>query len=338
MIKPTDFAYHLTNFLSIYLPGQQGASANTIKSYRDTFSLLLKYYENELGIKPERITIKEINMERVESFLIFIESERSCGIGTRNSRLAAIHSFFRYLQREAPEHILSYQQILSIPTKKQPKPTVTFLSLEGIKAVLSAVDTFTIKGRRDYMLLFLMYDTGARVQEICDLTVRDVRICEPATIKLSGKGGKSRLVPLLSQTAELLKNYLDEQGLSNANALSYPLFQNKIKQKLTRAGVAYILNKYTEIAVLSTPDLVPDNISPHSFRHSKAMHLLQAGVNIVYIRDFLGHEDISTTEIYARADSKMKRKALETVSPIAADVKTPIWKADISLLSWLNTL
>lgn len=338
MNKPTDFAYGLSNYLSTYLPGVQGAGTNTIKSYRDTFVLFLSFCNTEKNIKSEKLTIPKISKTMVEDFLTWLETERNCSIATRNNRLAAIHAFFRYVQMESPENMLLCGQILAIKAKKSCQQPMNYLTLDGIKAILAQPDTSSRSGYRDFVLLALLYDAGARVQEIADLTVGDVRLDEPATIVLNGKGGKTRIVPLMSQTVQYLKAYIIQNNLNTTISKSYPLFSNRQKQKLTRAGIAYILKKYADLARSGAKDLIPDTISPHSFRHSKAMHLLQAGVNLIYIRDVLGHVSVTTTEIYARADSDMKRKALESACTTSPQPGSGIWHENHGIMDWLHDL
>lgn len=239
---------------------------------------------------------------------IDIKQLRNCSISTRNVRLVAIHAFVRYLQRERPEFMFQSQQLLSITFKKSKKFTIKYLTLDAIKLLLSLPDKKTALGRRDAVLLSLLYDTGARVQEIYDLIVSDIRIESPSIVKLSGKGNKVRIVPIMDPMSNLLKQYLEENELNKPFASNYPLFFNRSKGKLTREGIAYIVKKYINLAKTKSPELFPDKVSPHCFRHIKAMHLLQSGVNLIYIRDLLGHVDIKTTEIYARIDGEMKKK------------------------------
>jgi site-specific recombinase XerD len=222
--------------------------------------------------------------------------------------------------------------------KRTARKVINYLTLDAVKAILKAPDTTCLMGRRDLVLLSLMYDTGARVQEIADLTVADVRLENPPTVKLTGKGNRSRLVPLMTSTAKLLEQYLSEHDLKHAQYGSRYMFQNRSHSKLTRAGIAYILNKHVEAARMLHPEIIPKKISPHCFRHSKAMHLLQSGVNLVYIRDFLGHATIKTTEMYARADSLMKRNALAKAYKITSPSEMPVWQQDHSLLKWLKAL
>lgn len=199
-------------------------------------------------------------------------------------------------------------------------------------------DETTKDGRRDRVLLSLLYDSAARVQELADIQVSDVRVQSPSTVKLTGKGNKSRIVPLMKPMAILLEQYLIENQLISSQAGSYPLFCNRSKDKLTRAGMAYIVTKHFDLAKQQSPQLFPDKISPHGFRHSKSMHLLQSGVNLVYIRDFLGHVDIQTTELYAKIDGEMKRKALEKSNNMIVSEKLPEWQSNAGLMNWLKNL
>lgn len=336
MLKPTDFAYHLTNYLSKYLPGLVGVSPNTIKSYRDTFSLFLRYCKDEKNLPSERFMIKNLTKALTEDFLSWVELNRSCGVSTRNQRLSAIHAFCKYLQYECPELMEPLQEVISVPFKKKETKAFEYLTLEGVQAILSQPDLSTRKGHRDLTMLALMYDSGARVQEIADLIISDIRFSEPATVRLTGKGRKTRIVPLMSKTAALLRKYIDSFYADKPD--SQPLFQNNKRDKLTRSGIAFILSNYAESARKTAADIIPAKVSPHAMRHSKAMHLLQSGVNLVYIRDVLGHNAIKTTEVYARADTKMKRMALENADKPDVPVDTPAWQKSSDLLDWLQSL
>jgi site-specific recombinase XerD len=337
-MKPTDFAYHLTNYLSKYLPGQIGVSTNTIKSYRDTFTILLRYCDDEKRLPPERLLLKDLTRDVIEDFLSWLETERNCSISTRNQRLSAIHAFFKYLQYEAPESMEHFQTVIAIPSKKKQTKAFDYLTIEGIQAILAEPNQNTRNGFRDLALLALLYDSGARVQEIADLTVSALRLDEPATIRLTGKGQKTRIVPLMSRTADLLRVYMEHFQISNTPLNSQPLFYSRTHAKLTRSGIAFILEKYTEMARSKQQGILPAKITPHTLRHSKAMHLLQSGVNLVYIRDLLGHVDIKTTEMYARADTQMKRAALVNANHPEVQNVTPTWQKDPDLLSWLQNL
>lgn len=310
-MKTKDLSFYIARFFSHYLVSQRNVSENTVKAYRDAFLLLFSFMSEEKGIRTDKLIIDDINKVAVLSFLDWLEQKRHNSAATRNQRLAAIHVFFKYLQAENVEFVFQCKQILSIPFKRHAKPLVQHLEEDELKAILQMPDTTKMWGRRDLVLLCLLYDTGARVQEIIDLTVGDIRLESPAVVKLTGKGQKRRTVPLISQTALLLKSYLIEQKLMEKD-MSYPIFFNKQRQKLTRKGITYIIEKYVRKAAEVAP-MPTFNVTPHVFRHTKAMHLLNADVNMFYIRDILGHVDISTTEIYARVDAEKKRAILEAV-------------------------
>lgn len=338
-MKPTDFAIQLSRYLGAYLPGQSGVSVNTIRSYRDTFSLFLRYCDDVQGVPPQKLTFQHIDHHLIEQFLLWIEDERGCCASTRNNRLAAIHAFYRYVQIELPHMLARCQEIVAVPYKKTQQKAMSYLSLDGIKALLAQPDITAFSGRRNLTMLSLLYDTGARVQELADLRMEDIRLSSPTVIRLTGKGGKTRIVPIMKPTEHLLRQYLDEYDKNYHAHGGYPVFSNRAGKKLTRAGVTYILNKYAEQARNTKEKLLPDSISPHCLRHSKAMHLLQSGVNLVYIRDLLGHADVSTTEVYARADEHFKRKALEEAYPSPTPIlENPVWQKDGDLLDWLKNL
>jgi integrase/recombinase XerD len=290
-------------------------------------------------MKPEKITIPKLTKALVIEFLTWLEKVRKCSISTRNQRLAALHAFFRYIQKEYPENLFEIQKILAIPYKRKSKPMVPYLTANELKILLEQPDLKTKDGRRDLVLLAVLYDTAARVQELVDLRIRDVRLTSPAVIILHGKGDKSRPVPVMEKTRTLLRQYLDESKLTTGLAeMELPLFYNQQQKTLSRWGVSYIINKYVDIAKLDPHFSIGFPVTPHVFRHSKAMHLLQANVNLIYIRDFLGHVDVATTEVYARADSEMKRKALENTYIDLIPDELPKWEKDGVLLSWLNNL
>ena len=330
-MRPTDFAYYLSNFLTTYMAGQRNLSTNTIQSYRDTFSLLLRYYSDSKNIAPEKISVSMVDKEAIEEFLFWLETDRECGITTRNQRLAAIHAFFRYLQCEKPEHILQCQRIISIPMKRASKKPPVYLLDEEMGKLLSMPDMQVKRGRRDATMLSLLYDSGARVQEVADLTPRNLRLTEPYYVTLTGKGRKTRHVPIMKQTALLLIQYLKEQRIDTADKLDHPLFFNSRGDKLTRQGVTYIVSKYADNIRTN------DKITPHVFRHSKGMALTQAGVNPIYIRDIFGHADLKTTGIYSRSNIEMKRKALEKVEAKSIP-ETPDWTSDNGLMDFLRNL
>lgn len=338
-MKETDFPKYLSYFLSKYLPGQKNASKQTIASYRDTFKLFLIFCEKEKKKKPERIKMEYITKELIIDYLEWLEIVRKCSISTRNQRLAAMHSFFRYVQKEFPQDMHEIQKILSIPSKRKATTLVPYLTGTEMQILLSQPDITNYDGFRDLVLLSVLYDTGARVQELVDIKVNDVRLTAPAIITLHGKGSKIRQVPIMCRTAELLERYLSVKKYHSGIATkdNY-LFTNQKNQQLSRWGISYILTKYVTKAKENPRFSVEFPITPHVIRHAKAMHLLQSGVNLIYIRDFLGHVDCSTTEIYARADSEMKRKAIENAYVELMPDALPKWEKDGDLMNWLNSL
>jgi integrase/recombinase XerD len=331
----TDFAVLLHHFLTSHLAGLRGCSPNTIASYRDTFKLLIAWFRDCRSIPPDKLTLDRIDADAITAFLDWLESERRNSISTRNQRLAAVSSYFRWLQSQDPTRIAGCQDILAIPAKRQAQPSVNHLTIEQTRRLLAQPDRSTRRGRRDATLLATLYDTAARVQEFADLTVRDIRPQPPALAVLTGKGRKTRHVPLGDNTAALLNAYLAEHGLDKPGHDDHPLFTNQHRNKLSRGGIAWIIGKYQARA--GDPALAAD-LSPHVLRHSKAMHLYEAGVPLPYIRDILGHVDLTTTEIYARASTEAKRKALEaTYTEIVTD-ELPEWNHDTVLLTWLANL
>ena len=335
-MKTTDFAGHLTAFFNNYLPAVRNMSGNTILAYRDAFRLLLVYCRDTENKSSEKLTLKSIDDKLILRFLDWLQSERGCSIATRNQRLAAIHAFFRYVQAYEPGQMLTCQRILQVPFKKYQQPIVQHLTPEQVRDLLAAPGASAPVRRRDTTILSVLYDTGARVQELCDLRVRDIRLEHPAIITLTGKGRKTRHVPVLGNTVEHLRLYLDENGLLQNGKQDAPLFFNQRLTKLTRGGVSHIVQKYA--AAIDKYQNTAKKLTPHVLRHSKAMHLYQAGVNLVYIRDILGHADIATTDIYARADTESKRKALESIYPDITPGTLPDWNRDETLLDFLNRL
>lgn len=252
-MKATDFAKHLTEFLSVYLPSQKNVSKNTIISYRDAFKLLIKYCQEVKSIPAERITLDVLSKELLTDFLQWLEMDRECSISTRNQRLSAIHSFFRYVQAEEPSGLFHFQKVIAIPAKKAEKTMVEHLSPEAVKLLLEQPDRNCPKGRRDLTLLSVLYDTGARVQELIDISVGDVVLKTPSVITLTGKGNKKRRVPLMKNTVSLLDSYILENKLDKPWKNPYPLFTNNQQKKLTKEGIAYIISKYVTLARKNQP-------------------------------------------------------------------------------------
>lgn len=301
-------------------------SENTVKSYRDTFTVLLRYCTDVLNLKPEKMKLTDMNKDFIEDFLNWLVDEKGYAIRTRNQRLAALQSFFRFLQIETPENLERCNSILSIKTRKvQNTGQMTYLSINAIRKLLATPNGKTKEGKRDLAILTLLYDTGARVQEMIDLNICDLRLSSPATVKLLGKGQKVRVIPITPKTVNILKSYIDDYQLIDEKNLEIPVFFNKQKRRLSRAGIGYILKKH-----------FPVKISPHALRHSKAMHLLEANVNLIYIRDFLGHVSVTTTEIYAKSNPEIKRKAIEAASNNVLPEEILTMNEKEVLLDWLK--
>lgn len=331
-MKKTDFTKALTSYFSTYLPKTCGVSPNTCNSYRDAFKLLLLYFREEKGVPANSIELRMLNRNLASDFLDWLEVQRKVSVTTRNQRLAAMKAFAHYVQYRNPEYLENCTDIIAMRPQKHEKPVIPFLTEEELKALLAQPDPSTRHGLRDLTLLSLLYDSGARVQEITDLKLKDIRLTNPAMVTLTGKGRKARQVPLMKETCKLLDAYIRNFNL-NSEPLTSPLFFNQKGQALSRYGITYILKKYVSQAEL---DSDARKISPHVLRHTKAMHLLRAGVNMIYIRDFLGHVDISTTEVYARIDAEMKRKVFEEKVPNFTPNTTMPWEEDKDLLQWLT--
>jgi site-specific recombinase XerD len=336
-MKATDFSVHVTNFLTHHLAAQRNLSPNTIKAYRDVFTLLLRFCRDMRGIALERLSLAHIDAPLVEAFLDHLRNDRHASIRTQNHRLAALHAFFRYVQSEVPERLLQSQQILAIPLRRYARRSVGYLSKELLAQILAQPDLRTPSGRRDAVLLSVLYDTGARVQELIDLNAGDVRLDPPPQVRLMGKGRKMRAVPLMDATVDILRDHRRDNGLDRPEHADQPLFQNRQGGRLSRSGVRYLLRKYVKAVRRDHPGFTQP-VSPHSLRHTKGMHLLQSGVPLETIRDFLGHVDVKTTEIYARANLEMKRRALEKAADVTPLPKIPSWKQNKTLLEWLHSL
>ena len=336
----TDFAEYLESFFTDYLAAEQGVSKHTVRSYRDTFILLIDYMSDIQGICVNKLSMKEFSRDRILAFLNWLQDERNNSVSTRNQRYAAIRSFCEFLERKDPTKLATWQSIRSIKSKKYPRVTVSHLTVDAIRHLLEQIPTKVRHGRRNLTLLSLLYESGARVQELVDLTPSCLRLDKPALIRLHGKGDKTRVVPLMDQQVNILSTYLEENHLNSPSRSERPLFFNSSGAKLTSSGVTYILKTYAAMARVIYPELIPMQMSPHILRHSKAMHLLQAGVNLVYIRDILGHVSVQSTEIYARADSKLKRESLEKASRDIIDIEIgkSSWEKDKKLKSFLKSL
>ena len=333
MRKDSTFAYHLTRYFSEYLPKQMAASLNTIHSYRDTFVQLMEFYKSAYGLPPEKLAYTDFTAQRIEDFLSYLETVRGIGINTRNQRLAAIHAFFRYIQYRDPAGFEQCAQVLAVPFKKAPVIPVSYMNLDEVSLLFSVPDQKEDNQLRDLAVMVLLYESGARVQELLDLSPSCIRFGSTSTVELHGKGNKKRLVPINADAASIVRNYIRRGKRTN---VSEPLFVNRKGEKLTRAGIQYIIDKYVSMSQIRRPDLFRQKITNHSFRHSKAMHLLEAGVNLIYIRDLLGHTSVVTTEIYAKTNPKIKEEQLKKHSASVASAKNYNTKEKEDLINWLK--
>ena len=338
-IRPNDLGRSLVKFFQDYLPTLRGMSPHTVRSYRDALVLLLRYLGAQRKCSVDRLDLSTITAASITKFLMDLETERHNGIGTRNSRLSAIHTFAKYLAAEHPERLGQLQAILGIPFKRGARTEpIEYLEQREVEALLAGIDRSTSPGRRDYALFALMFNTGARVQEILDLRICDLRLCSPCQVRLLGKGSRVRVCPVWAHTAELLKKLVSERTDNlDQNA---PLFVNSHGSKLTRFGVRYLLRKHIATAAERIPSIAEKRVHPHSIRHTTAIHLLKAGVDFATISQWLGHASLDTTMRYARADIDMKRQALlqvfpDVLAPSGTDLKS---FSRLPIIEWMRRL
>lgn len=324
-------------FFSEHLANHKGVSPNTIKAYRDVIKLFITYVAVRSNIKIMNICLDDLSIDAVLDFLKSIEINRGNSSITRNHRLAVLRTLFSFLATQDPLHFGQYQKIMLVPFKRTARPMMGYLEIDEIHAVLNAIDRKTQIGRRNYALIYLLYNTGARVQEICDLKVESLRLENPPLITVFGKGKKTRQVPLWEDTKKILKDYLKENDLTE-NVSSF-LFFNRNGTPLGRFGIRYIVQKHVKAASISCKKLDGKIVGPHTFRHSTAMHLLQSGVDLSVIKSWLGHVDISTTHGYVEIDMNMKRKALEKVGSDGKGAGLEKFlKQNKDVISWLENL
>jgi site-specific recombinase XerD len=297
----------LQDFFCRRLMDQLRASPQTVKSYRDSFRLLLRFAERKLGKQVTKLSLMDLDASLILAFLDHLETERSNKVRSRNARLAAIRSFLHYAGLKEPSALPTIQRVFAIPMKRFDQPALTYLSLEEIENILSAPDRNTWSGRRDRALLAVMYNTGARVSEIVALKCMDIENKQCGALLLHGKGRKERVIPVWKRTGTTLQHWLsqiDQQPQS-------PLFPNRYGNAMTRSGVERQLQSAVAMACERCPSIRDKKVSPHTIRHTTAMHLLQAGVDLSVIALWLGHENITTTHAYMQADIEMKRRALD---------------------------
>jgi integrase/recombinase XerD len=330
-MKTPDLATLLPRFFSGHLIQQRNVSPCTVSAYRDTFRLFLRFLKTARKAAA-LLPLEAVTAESVLAFLSHLEKARGNSARSRNARLAAIRSFIHYVSDLlGPELPAATRRILAIPAKRHCRPVLGFLTRQEVQAILDATD-HSWTGRRDRLLFLLLYNTGARVSEIVAARVRDVQARECRQIELKGKGRKHRIVPLWPETQKHLRHWIK----TNAPAAEAPLLSNRFGQTLTRSGVACQLRVRLRKAAQNMPELKNRCISPHTFRHTTAMHLLQASVAPEIIALWLGHESPHTTHLYVEADMETKRRALEVMNPPRP--KRPSVKQDDALLRFLENL
>jgi site-specific recombinase XerD len=321
-------------FFHEWLAEQRNCSRHTVLSYRDTWRLYLRFVAGRRHRPVSALTLGDLTADEVLAFLRHVESERHASIGTRNCRLAALRSFYRFVADREPLAAMQCAAALRVPFKKGPRPALAYLDSEEVAAILRQPDRSTLIGQRDHALLAFLYNTGARIQEALSVRPSSIRLAAPAQVKLHGKGRKERICPLWPETAALLTALLKRQPRPE----DAPVFVNRYAQPLGAAGVRFKLAQYVRTAAKDLPSLQNKHVHPHTFRHTAGVQLVAAGVDITVIRSWLGHVSLDTTNHYARANLETKRRALEQVDRSTRPGSPPRWRRNPDLLVWLDSL
>jgi len=336
---PNELGKCLVRFFGDYLPIMRGMSPHSIRGYRDAIVLFLRFVAEHTGRHVEQLDLEDLNAQNIMEFLAFLEKKRHNRIATRNARLAALHTLARFLVADYPNHLAELQRVLGVPFKRGAKQApIEYFEPVEVKALLDHIDCTTDLGKRDYALFALMFNTGARVQEILDLRRCDVRTAPPHQVRLKGKGGKVRLCPIWPHTAKLLQQL--HHHSTHSDGTEAPLFLNRHGAQLTRFGVRYLLQKYVAVTAQTVESLAEKRLHPHSLRHSTAIALLKSGVDFATISQWLGHASLNTTMVYARADMDLKRQALAQVYPdvLPTPVAGHLTISEVDLVNWLKRL
>ena len=318
-------------FLLEHLVAERNLSRNTQVSYRDTLRLLLPFVSKHGGHAIERMTVEDLTPSVIRKFLDHLEQDRQCSGVTRNQRLATIRSLARFIGMRSPVHVAWGTEIRAMPFKKTAKTVIGYLEKAEMDALLAQPNWRTLLGGRDHALLLFLYNSGARADEAAKLTIDNLQLGAQPSVRLHGKGNKFRTCPLWPITATSLSRLIADRGKSDA------VFLNRVNQPLTRFGIHRLVTQYAEVASMKVPSLATKRVSPHTIRHTTAVHLLRAGVDINTIRAWLGHVSLDTTHIYAEVDMEMKAKALARVD--ISDLKTKVQQRTLpSLMAFLNAL
>lgn len=336
-MKTTDFATLLSKYFTRFLPNERGSSPQTIDSYRNAFVLYLEYLESVWRIKPEKLAVKNYTRESIVGFLKWLEEERGNSPSTCNYRLAAMKGFVHYLKYEFPDYMEEYQRILGISLKKTEQKEISYMKTEGVELLVNQIDVNSTNGLRDYVMILLLYTTGIRVSELINIKVKDLSLTEPYTLRIHGKGNKGRYVPLMKTAVPHIKRYLSYMNYDTEERYEEYLFKNHMNTQFSRQGVNYVLKKYASKARKINKNLIPEDLTAHKMRHTTAMELTASGVDLIYIRDLLGHSSVMTTEVYARTDAKLKRKAIEAASKEILPQEEALWDVDTNLKDWLKS-
>jgi integrase/recombinase XerD len=328
----TLLAPSLQAYFTDRLINQRNSSPQTIAAYRDTFRLLLAFAHQHTGKQPFELDIGDLDAPLIGAFLTHLEEDRGNSPRTRNARLGAIHSFYRFAALEHPEHAHTIARVMAIPTKRHERNTVSYLDLAEIKALLAAPDRGTWLGRRDHALLLLMIQTGVRVSELVSLHASDVHLSTGAHIRVTGKGRKKRATTLTGETVQVLRAWLKERCGPPAD----PVFPTRQGQPLSRYTVGVLVAKHAATAASTCPSLATKRVTPHTLRHTNAMLLRAQGVDIATIALWLGHESTQTTHIYEHADPALKEKAIARIAPLG--VTPGRYRASDTLLAFLEAL
>jgi len=332
MRAPGDFPRLLAMFFSSHLMQQREASPHTIASYRDTFRLLVHYAQRELKKPPSELALEDFDSAFIGDFLTHLENERGNRARSRNTRLAAIRSFFRHVALHEPQHAALAQRVLAMPSKRYLRSPVAWLDGDEVEALLSAPDPRTRFGRRDRALLTVAVQTGLRASELIGLRCRDVHLGAGAHVRCHGKGRKERHTPLRRDAAAMLKAWLKERGGEPDDTV----FPNQHGRVLSHDSLSYLLTKHVATARDECPSLGNKRVTPHCLRHTAAMDLLANGVDRAVIALWLGHESVETTFIYLHADLELKEQAMAKTSP--SDIRPARYRPDDDLLAFLNSL
>jgi len=321
-------------FFHEWLVEQCNVSHRTVLAYRDAWRLFLRFVAQRQKRTVAALRTENLTEAEVTAFLQYLEQERRSSIRTRNCRLAAIRSFFSFVADREPRAAKLCAEVLRVPFKRAPSKAVCYLESAEVAVILAQPNRSKLEGQRDHALLSLLYNTGARIQEALNLRPRDLHLQSPAHVRLLGKGEKERISPLWPETADLLAALLRRYP----RQAEQPMFVNRYGEPLTASGVRFRLRQYVQAAARTVPTLARKRVTPHVFRHTTAVHLVSAGVDVTVIRSWLGHAHLDTTNHYAQANLETKRKALEQVDPTLRPTKPPRWKQDADLMAWLDSL